>query len=85
MGLRSMEIDGLYDGEWNEGVPVPQNRLHLTRTYRCSNLCELVKPSTAEVLMTYGKDFYAGMPALFRTTTYDTATAGEMGTRTASA
>ena len=64
MGLRSMEIDGLYDGEWNEGVPVPQNRLHLTRTYRCSNLCELVKPSTAEVLMTYGKDFYAGMPAL---------------------
>ena len=24
-----MEIDGLYDGEWNEGVPVPQNRLHL--------------------------------------------------------
>ena len=53
MGLRSMEIDGLYDGEWNEGVPVPQNRLHLTRTYRCSNLCELVNPSTAEVLMTY--------------------------------
>lgn len=39
------------------------NRLHLTRTYRCSNLCELVKPSTAEVLMTYGKRFYTGMPA----------------------
>ena len=21
MGFRSMEIDGLYDGEWNEGIP----------------------------------------------------------------
>lgn len=31
-----------------------------------SHLCELVQPSTAEVLMTYGKDFYDGMPAMTR-------------------
>ena len=55
MGFRSMEIDGLYDGEWNEGIPEPENPLHLERAYRCSHLCELVQPSTAEVLMTYGK------------------------------
>ena len=66
MGFRSMEIDGLYDGEWNEGIPEPENPLHLERAYRCSHLCELVQPSTAEVLMTYGKDFYDGMPAMTR-------------------
>ena len=31
-----------------------------------SHLCELVQPSTAEVVMTYGKDFYDGMPAMTR-------------------
>ena len=66
MGFRSMEIDGLYDGEWNEGIPEPENPLYLERAYRCSHLCELVQPSTAEVLMTYGKDFYDGMPAMTR-------------------
>lgn len=33
MGFRSMEIDG-YDGEWNEGIPEPENPLHLERAYR---------------------------------------------------
>lgn len=64
MGLRSTEIDGLYDGESNTGHPVKGNSLHLAKEYTCTNLCDLVKPSTAEVLMTYGSDFYAGMPAL---------------------
>ena len=36
MGFRSMEIDGLYDGEWNEGIPEPENPLHLERAYRLS-------------------------------------------------
>lgn len=64
VGLRSMEIDGLYDGESNTGNPVKGNPLHMTNSYSCSNLCDLVKPSTAQVLMTYGDDFYTGMPAL---------------------
>ena len=64
MGLRSTEIDALYDGESNVGVPCQGNHLHMTESYRCTNLCDLVKASTAEVLMTYGEDFYEGMPAL---------------------
>ena len=64
MGLRSTEIDGLYDGEYNRGVPVRGNELCLTKTYTCNHLCELVKTSTAQPLMTYETDFYAGMPAL---------------------
>lgn len=69
VGLRSTEIDGLYDSESNTGCPVKGNSLHLAKSYTCTNLCDLVKPSTAEVLMTYGSDFYAGMPA-FTVNTY---------------
>lgn len=64
MGLRSTEIDGLFDWRSNSAVPVEGNAMGLAKTYTCKNLCELVKPSTANVLMTYGEDFYAGMPAL---------------------
>lgn len=64
MGLRSTEIDGLFDWGSNSAVPVEGNAMGLAKTYTCKNLCELVKPSTANVLMTYGEDFYAGMPAL---------------------
>lgn len=79
-GLRSAEIDGLYDGEVNHAVTVyvgndladgasesvqeeTEAAVKIQRTYECRNLCELVKTSTAEVLMTYGEDFYAGSPA----------------------
>ena len=68
MGLRSMEIDGLYDWEQNAAVPVAGNDMNLTKSYTCTNLCDLVKLSTAEALMTYADDFYAGMPALTRNT-----------------
>lgn len=64
MGLRSTEIDSLYDWESNSAMPEKGNSLELADSYICKNLCELVKPSSAEVLMSYGKDFYAGMPAL---------------------
>ena len=37
------------------------NELCLTKTYTCNHLCELVKTSTAQPLMTYETDFYAGM------------------------
>ncbi|NBJ93906.1 beta-galactosidase [Parablautia muri] len=64
MGLRSTEIDGLYDGEVNSGVPVEGNTLHMAHTYACSHLCDLVRLSTAEAVLVYGSDFYKGMPAL---------------------
>ncbi|MCI8796554.1 MAG: beta-galactosidase [Dorea sp.] len=64
MGLRSTEIDSLYEGESNVGIPVQGNSMNMTSSYTCKNLCDLVKPSAAEVILTYGEDFYAGMPAL---------------------
>jgi beta-galactosidase len=64
LGLRSAEIDGLYDWEENTFEPVAGNVLGLNGTYRCKYLCELVQLRGAEPLMTYGSDFYAGYPAL---------------------
>ncbi len=64
MGLRSEEIDALFDGETNEAVPVPENALGLDRTYSCGYYSDLVKLNGAEALMTYGNHFYAGMPAV---------------------
>ena len=63
-GLRSTEIDGLYDGEYNYGVSVENNHLNLNKTYRCEHLCDLVRETTATPLLTYHEDFYKGFPAL---------------------
>ncbi len=63
-GLRRTEIDGLYDGEENAAIPVRDNNLSLQRSYICQKLCELVKVSEANVIMTYEKDFYKGLPVL---------------------
>lgn len=66
LGLRAEEIDGLYDWEENE-IRQPQSRFAgMKESYICRYLCELVKPSSAETLMVYGRDFYAGKPALLR-------------------
>ena len=64
LGLRMEEIDGLYDFEENEGVPVPGNGLGLEKKYQAKHLCELVRLQGAVPLMTYGKEFYAGKPVL---------------------
>lgn len=64
LGIRSMEIDGLYDWEKNSLIPVSDNLLGLDRTYTCKYLCDLVELCGAEAVMTYGDDFYAGYPAL---------------------
>ena len=63
MGLRSTEIDALYDGEENTAVPVEHNEIGLKKIWKCSNLCDLIKVSTADVMAVYGADFYQGMPA----------------------
>lgn len=63
-GLRTEEIDALYDWEENVALPEHGNHLNITRSYTCKNLCELVKVSDAEVLMRYGQDFYEGRPVL---------------------
>lgn len=73
-GLRSEEIDALYDWEENTAcLPGQEDSASfwpesagMRRSYTCKYLCQLVKPTTARTLMVYGKDFYAGSPALLR-------------------
>ena len=64
LGIRSTEIDGLYDWEENQMVPEEGNELGLTRSYTCRYLCDLVEMRGARTLMTYGSDFYKGYSAL---------------------
>ncbi len=56
-GIWNEEIDTLYPEDFNivelDGV-----------TYKAIDYCELIHAQGAEVLATYGKDFYAGMPAI---------------------
>ena len=63
-GLRSEEIDSLYDEEENLLCRAEAAPKELGDGYVCKYLCQLVKPTTAKTLMVYGKDFYAGTPAL---------------------
>lgn len=64
LGIRSAEIDGLYDWEENSFVPVESNELGLDKTYTCKYLCDLVELRGARTLMTYGSDFYEGTSCL---------------------
>lgn len=66
MGLRSTEIDALYDWDKNHAQAKEGNSLGLTGTYMCKNFCDLVKVNKGEVLFTYTQDFYKGMPVLTR-------------------
>ncbi|WP_124066063.1 beta-galactosidase [Clostridium sp. E02] len=62
LGLRSMEIDGLYDEERN-GM-IPSNDSKKKGRYECRNLCDLVSLNGAKALFVYEEDFYKGYPAL---------------------
>jgi beta-galactosidase len=64
LGIRTEEIDALYDEDRNRVVPSEGNSLGLVGRYEARDLCDLIHPETAEVLATYGDDFYAGRPAL---------------------
>lgn len=64
LGIRSTEIDGLYDWEENSFVPVVDNELGFEKTYTCKYLCDLVELRGARTLMTYGSDFYEGYSCL---------------------
>lgn len=63
-GLRSTELDALYD--WDEnGIKAQEgNRLGLSGTYSCKYYCDIVKADSAKALFTYTDDFYQGMPAV---------------------
>lgn len=57
LGMWIEETDSLYDGE-NNAMFFDGNG------YALSELCELIHPTTCEVLSVYEYDFYKGMPAL---------------------
>lgn len=65
LGLRSEEIDALYDDESNTLV-TEGDFFDPSATYVVKGLCDLIHTETAEVLARYGADFYAGRPALTR-------------------
>jgi len=64
LGIWAEEIDALFPGETNSVIPAPGNPLKLAGSYEARELCDLIHAETAEVLATYGKDFYAGRPAV---------------------
>ena len=63
-GLRSTEIDGLDDGEYNHGVSTENTIWNPSKTYACEHLCDLVHVTTATPILVYNEDFYKGYPAL---------------------
>ncbi len=63
-GLRSEEIDALYDGEYNGVVMEQGNALGMQGSYRSSELMDQIIPTTATVLGRYERDFYAKNPCL---------------------
>ncbi|CAM3791826.1 beta-galactosidase [Cohnella lubricantis] len=63
LGIWAEEIDALFPDARNQVVmksPIGA----LNGEYECGLLCDLIHAEGAEVLATYGSDFYKGMPAL---------------------
>lgn len=62
-GLWEEDFDALYDNQKNE-IAVEDKKSGFKGTFKTSILCDLVHPTTASVIGTYTKDWYAGWPAL---------------------
>lgn len=61
LGIWVEEIDALFDDQTNQIVMRDGSG-----TYACGHLADLLHAETADVLATYGADFYAGMPVVTR-------------------
>ena len=61
-GLRRSETDALYEYEHNSLIP--EGGSMFQNEYSCSTICDLLQVKDAQVLMKYGKEFYAGVPAV---------------------
>lgn len=61
LGIWVEEIDALYADQTNSIVMADGSG-----EYSCRHIADLMHAETAEVLATFGSDFYAGMPALTR-------------------
>ncbi len=62
LGIWAEELDALYDGDANAVVADPGSSLGLGGRFAVKEYCEVIHAETAEVLATYGADFYAGRP-----------------------
>ncbi|HUX39177.1 MAG TPA: beta-galactosidase [Rectinemataceae bacterium] len=65
-GLWVEELDPLWKGQRNRSIPVSGKTAGLSGEYGIDSFCELVRVEGAEVLATYGDDWYAGRPVLTR-------------------
>lgn len=63
LGIWAEEIDALLPENKNS-IVVKEPFGEVSGTYDCGLLCDLIHLETARELAVYGKDFYAGMPAL---------------------
>ena len=60
-GIWVEETDALYPDEYNTLIPAESS---MTGEFSCDLMCDLIHLEGAEPLAVYGKDFYAGMPAV---------------------
>jgi beta-galactosidase len=65
LGIWVEETDYLYDDErnsiiWGASAPASRNE------HEVAHVCEVIHAETAEVIATFTRDFYAGMPAVTR-------------------
>ncbi|KAA9004727.1 beta-galactosidase [Paenibacillus spiritus] len=63
LGIWAEEIDALLPDMKNE-IVMKESWNALKGSYDCGILCDLIHSEEAEVLASYGSDFYAGMPVL---------------------
>lgn len=64
LGIWAEEIDYLYDDEKNSLEFKDENPLGIVQSFETSLVCDVVHAETAETVAVYGRDFYAGTPAL---------------------
>ena len=64
LGVRSEEIDVLFEDQRNQVVVHAPSDWCPPGAYECRDFCELIHAEGAQVLATYGENFYADRPAL---------------------
>jgi beta-galactosidase len=63
-GIWNEEIDGITPEDKQQVVAVKGNPLGLNGKFKAYDYCERIHPEGAKILAVYGKDFYAGEPAV---------------------
>ena len=64
LGVWAEEIDYLYDDERNSVEFADGNALGVSGSFQTSLVCDVIHTEGAETVATYGRDFYAGAPAV---------------------